>query len=275
MIIEIDTYENMVEGVAEALDICVEYLREAVLDKYIELYQEYGCSYWDYFHEWIQQFIQDNRGEDITELYICHLARLIEVPEKLEPLQNLMTTENCFSSLLSDNGITARMEGHRILLKYKGQEIDAKRIYSPDRVSNNYCNLAFRLGYFEDKQDFCVNGFAFGAGVENDMNGYFRHLQQGPEILGELDKFLGTSIRNAYKRNSKYYKVYLRVPLTQAIFDGHEELDSEQKNDYFLERCIEYLAAYFDTGEGCSDIPIIRLSDDSSVLIDHAEEVPE
>ncbi|MCD8231850.1 MAG: hypothetical protein LUD14_08565 [Clostridiales bacterium] len=277
MIIEIDTYEKIEHGVCDALDLDKEHLREAVNEAYDDAYRgNVNFSGGTVFDNWISGFVQEKISHTLTEMYVCHLARLIREPDVLMPLPTVLTTNTTLSRFLIDRGISFRWDGNRLILSYNGQEISPTEIYNSDLVTNEHCALAKRLGYFSDEQDFCVNGFAFGAGVEDDLNNYFRSLSIGPEFLMCLDKFLKTSLRWEYKRESKYYKVYVKSPVDGIIFDGKDEIKTpEQKSEYFLEKCIGHLAEYYHTGKGMREIPIIRFADDVSVMVDHYEEIPE
>lgn len=276
MVIKVDTFENIEEGVCDAFDIAEEYLREVVVEAYDNAYNNHGMNYGTAFDEWISNFVRENATQDITEIYVCHLARLIEKPKVLMPLPEVLTTNTELSLFLKEHSISFRMEGHRLILSYRGREVLPVEIYDPESVMNEHCGLAFRLGYFEDEQDFCVNGFAFGADLKNGSDGYFDRLSWGPEILMRLDDFLKTHLQLDFMECSTYYKVYIKRPIEDIIFDKKSELlTEEQKSEYFLERCIEHLAQFYCTGEGMLDIPVIRFADDKAVVVDYFEEIPE
>ncbi len=275
MVIRVDTYQNLEEDVASALDICVEYLREVIEDTADLLWREHGCGYIEYYREWAEKFIAENRGESITEVYVCHLARSIEVPSMLLPVPLLLTTQNSFSAFLRENMVSFEYDDGKMGLTYRGNKV------SFDWVHNQYLDdwnrhLAYRLGYYEDEQDFCVNGFAFRAGIEHEMNGYYRTLQEGPELLQDLDEMLKTDLTSRFKSQSKYYALYIRTAWENVLFDGHEEINTiEDKIDYFLLECMEYLHLYYLGGDGLVEVPVIRFSDAATVLVDHYEEIDE
>lgn len=100
----------------------------------------------------------------------------------------------------------------------------------------DYPALASRLGYF-DKQDFCVNGFVFDAGIKYGTEGYIRDLSYGPEILMYLDDFLQMNLCLKYRECSKYYKAFIKAPIEDIIFDGKEEINTAQKkSEYFFRK---------------------------------------
>ncbi|MCC8192302.1 MAG: hypothetical protein LIO41_04605 [Ruminococcus sp.] len=276
MVIKVDTFEDIEEGVCNALDIDDEYLREVVRDAYDDAYYNHRDDYGIVFNEWISNFVRENAFNEITEVYVCHLSRLIEKPEVLMPLPDVLTTDTALSQFLKEHSISFRMDGHKLILSYKGREIQPTEIYDPKSVMNKHCGLAFRLGYFYDKQDFCINGFAFGADLKNGSDGYFERLSWGPEILLRLDEFLKTHLRLDYMKHSTYYKAYIKRPIEDIIFDGKDDIKTvEQKSEYFLKKCIEHLAQFYYTGEGMLSIQIIRFADDKAVAVDHYEKIPE
>lgn len=276
MVIKVDTFEDIEEGVCNALDIDEEYLREVVRDAYDDAYYNHRDDYGIVFNEWISNFVRENAFNEITEVYVCHLARLIEKPEVLMPLPDVLTTDTALSKFLKEHSISFRMDGHKLILSYKGREVPPKVVYDPGSIRHEHAGLAFRLGYFDDEQDFCVNGFAFGADLKNGSDGYFRNLSWGPEILMRLDDFLKMHLQLDYMKCSAYYKVYIKRPIEDIVFDGKDYIKTaEQKSEYFLERCVEHLAQYYCTGEGMFNIPIIRFADDKAVAVDYYEEIPE
>lgn len=274
MIINGDTFEHMERDVATVLDVSAIDFRKAVKTAMRNASEKKRDPDWRVFRNWSQDYIHKHRREDVTAVYVCHLTRMIEKSDILLPLPTLLTGNNAFSNFLLEHGIAFSFCDNKLILRYNGKLIDPASIYNPRDARHKHSGLALRLGYFGNRQDFCVNGFSFAAGIENDLNGYFKSLAQGPELLMRLDYFLGTNLRHAYEIQSKYYIAYIKANWSDVVFDSYENIKTAgEKELFFLEKCIEHLAEYYENGSGMGDIPILRFKDTDCVEVEYYQEI--
>lgn len=225
--IRIDSYEHLLADVADNMDICEELLEEFIADNP------------ELDNDNIDQFINENGYQEIDEVYFCHLSRYIELPAKLLPLKEVLTTNNSFSRFLSDFGLTFEKYGDEILVS-KDQFQIPKECFMGNEL------LARRLGYMSLNDNDGIDGFLFGFGLPKEENGYYNHLDNAPEFLQSLSDYLHMGIDKAYVSRSKYYIVYSKVSLTNGLLED-ESLPKCDLTKVYLRCCIQYLYQWFRT----------------------------
>ena len=225
--IKIDTIDNLVHGVSEALDICEEYLLEWTND-----YGDDGDA--------IEKFVQENYSDDnrIHDIYFCHLSKMLEPPSELLPLNVLLLKESALSRFLKEYDIEFIQDQTGIAIKHRGI------VWNSSNVKTGNGLLERRLGYGKSL-DYQVCGFLFSAGIEKEENSYFETLKGGAEFLQCLDLLLGTKTLSSFAQKARYYLVECTVPINSAYFlFGPEEYESiEQKERVYLSECIRYIFA--------------------------------
>ena len=99
--------------------------------------------------------------------------------------------------------------------------------------------MAKRLGYLGEA-DYCVNDFAFWPNIDKTSEGYFQDLKRGPEILENLDRFIGKDLWREYKKQSKYYGIVFKVPMPEIIYDGIDGLFTKEESvRFFIKNALE------------------------------------
>lgn len=269
MIIRVESAEKMIEDICDFLDIVPEYLEERIKD-----ISEAASTKEDYSEAFLrlsEEFVAENTSDTLDKIYFCHLARSVDTPEELLPLQKLLTTENSFSLFLKEYGVDFLLANNELLLRYKGKVITKKQMFNPIDLDNRGGHLSYRLGQIKDK-DFCINGFLHTIDPEKSTDGYYQQLMYGPEILQDMDSFLEINMCNEYCKRSKYYFAIAMVPLTDVIFDEYsEQYYEDNKTSAYLAFCFKFLLDWYNCPAwSCSlSNEVLRLNDYSSVTIDH------
>lgn len=236
MIIRTDKLELMEEDVSDIMDLDIEYIYER-LKEFYELSMD-GC-YLDpvKFNKMIENLVSENVNlEGVFEIYLYHLGRHFEEPKTLLPLNDVLLLDTRLSAYLKSKNIHFNEKREELELYFKGKLIPR------DVIECSGCNLlACRLGYYEDK-DYCINGFAFWPSIKNSPDEYFLHLQEGPEILQNLEEFLKIDLTSEYKSKTKYYGIVCKVSIQDIIFDEKDRLIGiDEKIKYYIAGCLKYL----------------------------------
>ena len=220
---------------------------------------------WDKYDELINDFVEKQVDfDDLDEIYIYHLGRHIKYPNELWTLNEVLLTETSLSQFLKEYDIEFGAKKGKIQFFYKNKLITPEQIL----VSGHFHLLAKRLGYLGEP-DFCVNGFAFWSNAEKTMDGYYHDLQRGPEILENLERFLGINLLREYEKQSKYYGIVFRKPIDKVIFDGKDDVVThEQKVKCFLNYALKYLHDFYRNCEGGNNL-MIRIKDTEKAVVDH------
>ena len=262
MHIETYTKTSMIESLCRYLNVT-----ETQLSKSIEKAEQksvIGSSiYMCKFKESISDFIlKECNAANVDEILFFHLSRRLNVCDDIDTinLKELLTTENYLSDFLRKHNIQFVSKDNHIDIVYRGET----KSLSNDIEKRNVCYLRSRLGHIKHRQDFCVNGFMIKDQLYK--NSYARSLYLAPEFIQRLSEFVGDrNIVTDYHNNSKYYCYEYRLPLTEIVFDGKENLSHPQKIQYLLEQVIyrlyEYTKKYF-WEDGNS---ILRLNDSASI----------
>lgn len=266
--IKIDSYSNIEKGIESILDIDSEDLKKHLL--YLDSLARKGKMFdGDCFEEEVKKFILFQKSGEIDEIYVCHLGRHINPIYTLDPLPKILLNSSEFKAFFKRNGFTFDFHDGKLIIIQNGFPIPKDEILSNMSVNSDYYSLASRLGYLSE-EDYCVNGFAFRAGIERECFGYYNSLMRGPEIMSCIDEIFGTEIQKQFREKSKYYASYIRTPIKNVIFDGLRLADDEKELQY-LYFCLEYLKDYYLGYTKNLENPIIRFADNVSVNIEENE----
>ena len=180
-------------------------------------------------------------------------------------------TDNSFSNFLKEHNVEFYSKNENIMMLYKGKPIPPIKLYNPDSIDNKHTRLAGRLGWCGEK-DYCVNGFLFGMEPENSTDFYYQYLMDGPELLRDIDAFLHTNMCKEYRKISKYYLAFAKVPLNEVIFDDMELNIKEDRTKQYLALCFQFLLSWYTRGSKWNRSlynTMIRMNDYTFVNIDH------
>ena len=103
-------------------------------------------------------------------------------------------------------------------------------------------------------------------------NHYTRQLQNSPEILECLERYLRTKgLVKDYAEKSEYYCFMYRFPIGCVIFDGKDDLTFEEKQLHLLNQVAYRLYQYSGDSRYIydHDNPILRLKDDDNASVDY------
>lgn len=265
MIIRTETYRDLEEDIAVICDCVEEFIYEKLVDFDNECIKGVDSD-WDKFDELIDQFVEENADLSLVdEVYVYHLARHFSEPIELLPLKELLLTENAFSDFLANNEIVFENQDGQLAFYYK------KHLISPQQLLSSGHNhlLAKRLGYLGEA-DFCINGFTFWPDIEKTSHGYYRDLQFGPEVVGCIERCLGIDLCSEYREKSNYYGMVFKVPLDEIIFDGKDGVGTrEDKARCLIKYALLTLHGRYFHCASSSNNPMLRIADDSKVMVDH------
>lgn len=239
------------------------YLNVSIYDLYYLFNNAKKIKDVDEIHSIFKKFLNDHiTNVIIDEVLFFHLSRRLNNDNDCNIANNLfdlLSTENSITLFLKEHQIEFSPCNNKYLkLIYKGKEIPLDQM---SKFPVKY--IKKRLGYFEDYLDFCVNGFLL-----RDLlcyNEYKSKLIKAPEFIISLSYLLeDTSIETDYTKNSKFYCFEYLVPLKNIVFDGKDNLDSQEKLIYLLINVLDRLYKHHTSYKNINDDdnnPIIRLSD--------------
>ncbi|MBR6404385.1 MAG: hypothetical protein IKS48_13470 [Eubacterium sp.] len=268
MVLRTDCYRNLEEDLATVLDTVEMYIYEQIFDfdkKYIVA--NGPGSDWDAFYDEIDRFIEENADlELVDEVYVYHLSRMFREEEQLIPLKQLLVEESDLSCFLKKHDIHFLVgSDDNIEFYYKNKFVTPEMILS----SGHHNLLAKRLGYLGEA-DFCINGFAFWPDIQKTSDGYFDYLKRSPEIILNLDDYLGTNMWKEFQKETQYYGVVFKVPIEEVIFDGKDlSLTNDVKVKLLLKYALRTMHGCYYQCASSDNNPIIRLTDSETVKIDH------
>lgn len=268
MVIDTTSREGMEKALSSLMRVSVSELYQYI-DAAADLaVKDQGCFYQDIFDRAMEDFYSDMIEDMIPdEILFFHLSRRLNGSEKETAynLQELLTSENCFSEFLKAHQITFRKgTGDKIILYFRDAKIDLE-----DAMDQNVCYLRSRLGYNACQKDFCLNGFAFRDLLMKTRYAYT--LRNCPEILTCLESLLRIkSLVKDYVEKSKYYCFMYRFPMERVVFDGNDGLTVEEKQFYLLNRVAYWLYEYRKNPYHLfeRDNPILRLKDNDNASVD-------
>ena len=248
-LIEVDTIDDIIQGVSGALDICEEDLFEWI--------NKYGDD-----SEAIEEFVLKNYSKDnrIEKIYFCHLSKMLEPPSALIPLNELLLNESLLSNFLKERGILFFRDTVGIAIKYKG------KVWNSNNLKTGNGLLERRLGYGASL-DYQPCGFLFAVGIEKEENDYFERLKEGAEFLQCLDSLLGTKLAMLFAKKAKYYMIECVVSIKNAhfLFGSTNYKSIEEKERAYLCECIKYIFSYKFNSKLRN--PIIELRNVQSVQV--------
>lgn len=268
MVIGVESVEKMIDDICDFLDIVPEYLEERIVD-----IADKAASEEDYSQAFLrlsEEFISENTGESISEVYFCHLTRSIDKPSVLLPLKTLLTTNNSFTHFLREYSVEFEIEKNELVMKYNGNPVPRNRVYDPTSWDNDHARLAGRLGWLGTK-DFCINGFLHAVEPERSTDDYYRYLMNGPELLQDLDAFFHSRMCDEYCKRSKYFYAIVKIPLKNIIFDERNDLNiDEDRTSIYLSLCFEFLLSWYEGTRYYSRLhnEMLRLDDYAEVSVD-------
>lgn len=270
--IDTKTERSLKRGVMELLKLTNNELDNMFESIYYDAEKEPG--------EWVEDFLSDYIvDENLEYIQMFHLTRRLDGSDikANDNLEQLLLEESPLSCFFKKYNVTFKKADDHIELLYKGrvQPLDNEFRYS-DRGNIYY--VRNRLGYNTSK-DYCVNGFAFRWHLEEEQNGYFRSLSNGPELMQNIGWLLG--INNMifdYCDNSKYYCIEYLVPLSEVIFDMNypPESDRDKLITFLKYSILRLYEGWRGSSFVCDENLIIRLSDDAIMQAEwfiNAEEV--
>ena len=206
----------------------------------------------------------------LEKIQMFHLTRRLNGTDITinNNLEQLLLSETPISDFFKKYKVTFKKNDGHMEMYYNGslQFLD-------EDFTSGYVNMSYiksRLGYF-DIQDYCVNGFAFRANLENQF--YSRLLSRCPEIVYNigtyikyLDKYKGDMVED-YFNNSRYYCIEYLIPLSEVIFDMGNPPETElKKTIIFLEKAIHRLYEEWKH-DSCNydENLILRLNDNAGI----------
>lgn len=264
MIIRTENIEEMEKDLNELLDI------KCSLKEYLTHFEKIDNRILNFDRTFknVANLLIEKKREDVTEIYVYHLARLISIPKQLYPLKELLTTHNDLTDFLSQHRIYFREKNNELKLYIYDKEVKREEIQS----SNSH--LFTRIGYYDDIQaDYCINGFAFFNNIKNNSHDYYLSLSNGPEILFDLDAYIKEEYRvksylcQEYTKRTDYYSVVFKASLSEIIIDEKDSMTIEEKERYFLQIALYNLYCFYHS-KSYKNI-VIRLDDEKSIKVDH------
>ena len=236
MIVRSQSYEELESDIADIFDSVPEYIKEKLLeyDKCCPPTDDKTLS------ELLDLFIDREANlDEIDSLFVYHLTVCEDKLSILKPLDYVLTDEkSAVREFLAENNVRFIKREGQLILYYNGQKQSLSSI-----ISNNKL-LARRLGYFNNP-DCCINGFSFWKDIEKTSEGYYEHLERGPEILQNLDNYLDTNLASLYRNKYHYYGLVFEVPFSQAIFYDCPSLTEKDKKRFFIQNALKSLLGYY------------------------------
>ena len=268
MVIDTTSREGMENSLANLMGVSVLELYQYIETAADSAKEDQWCFNPELFDNAMGNFYCDMIEQELPdEILFFHLSRRLKDPENdiSYNLQELLTSNNCFSEFLHAHQITFRKgTGNEIILCYRDRQINLENTMNTD-----VCYLRSRLGYNSGREDFCFNGFAFRDLLMK--NQYTRQLWDCPEILERLESYLRIKdLKKDYSEKSKYYCFMYRFPIERVIFDGKDDLTVEGKQLHLLNKVAYRLYQYSGDSRYLfdHDNPILRLKDDENAPLD-------
>ena len=201
----------------------------------------------------------------IDEILFFHLSR------RLNSAEGSVVTNNLFDLLSTKNEMTMFLEEHDVEFSVCSNHLEiiyrGKKVSLEDSYRDNIPYLRWRLGYNQERIDYCVNGFMLKDLLYR--NSYTRELYDVPEFIGILATFLRRrDIGTDYFDNSKYYCFEYCLPLDKVLFDEEDKLSDNEKQKYLLNQILNRLYEYHThdvTFMFDHENPIIRLIDSDTM----------
>ncbi|WP_249030221.1 hypothetical protein [Tannockella kyphosi] len=256
MHIQTYTKETMIDSLCRYLDVSEESLLHQISSAAMSS---------DIFCQGIKEFVKQCRPvKKLDKILFFHLGRRLnsDINDNGLNLRDLLLNKTALSDYLASYKIAFQENNNYIEIYYKGvlQELDLDNYSS----TANVARLKVRLGYYQDRQDYCFNGFSLKDQLH--QNSYYTALFSAPEFISDLAVFLKfPSVLKDYTKNSTYYCYEYLVPLSEVMFDNNDKLSDNEKVLFLIEkvclRIYEYNSRYIYDHEN----PILRLDDNASM----------
>lgn len=244
-----------------------ETLQKSICDYFHLSENELYCLFDSFYNssreleEAIEEYIATNILTPLDGVQFYHLSRRLNGSNlKMgNNLYDLLLNKSIISDFLSYYGIAFKKEADHLQLYCNGKLEELK--YSSH---GNVDYLKWRMGYIQDDEDYCFNGFALRDLLQHNTS-YYNQLGFCPEFICQLAQVIDKeSIIWDYRENSKYYCLEYLLPIDMVIIDGKEYLKSSKgKTEVLLSAFMLRLYNYwFDSGYSFDhDNVILRLSD--------------
>ena len=266
MYIDTHSKEEMERSISNYLNITVDELYQFIDYASEKAQQEQRMFDEEVFFGELRTIISNLQPKiELDEILFFHLSRRLHGAEDALlglNLEELLTTKNSFSNFIRKHHIEFKKGENNIITYYYGREVDWEKC-----LGGNSAYMKLRLGYYKNRQDYCINGFAFKDLIYK--NQYAKNLYYCPEIISQLETCLGCNgLENDYKENSSYYCFEYKIPLDRVLFDSHEEFSYSQKKQLLLCCVLQRLHQYHFTESKYiydEDNPILRLKDQDTL----------
>jgi hypothetical protein len=238
----------------------------------------YNSNY-DSLEKILSDFIYSHSGgENVDEVLLFHFSRRLNTEKEDfsgSNLYELLLKDSSVSKFLKEYDISFKMGEKHLELFHKGKLETFEHVHD-----GNASNVKWRMGYFEGREDYCFNGFAFKDLLYK--NSYASSLFWGPEFLNQMLHVIGRKdVLQAYIKNSKYYCLEYKIPMEKVIIDGHDSLSLNGKRFHIILEVLKRLYDYYVTNISFMydhDNPCLRLQDndrmDSKYLVSKEEVLP-
>ena len=218
--------------------------------------------------KWVEDFLADYIVDETLEyIQMFHLTRRLNGTDLKanDNLEQLLLEESPISSFFKKHNVTFKSGNKHIDLYYKGKLQPFENEY--EYRNGNIYYVRSRLGY-NTSQDYCVNGFAFRWHLEEEQNGYYHLLSQGPELIQNLEELLGIhGMTFDYYENSKYYCIEYLIPISEVIFDMSfpPENDHDKMTELLKLSILRLYDGWRRSSFVCDENLILRLADNATV----------
>lgn len=269
------------------IDTNAKKLMEESICKYLNITKKELCilfdkgynSDYDSLETILSDFIYSHSGvENVDEVLLFHLSRRL-ITEKKDfsgsNLYELLLKDTSVSRFLKEYDIVFQMGEKHLELFHKGKLEMFEHVHD-----GNVSNVKWRMGYFEGREDYCFNGFAFKDLLYK--NSYASSLYWGPEFLNQMLQVIGRKdVLEEYIKHSKYYCLEYKIPVEKVIIDGYDSLSLDGKRHRIMLEVLKRLYDYYVTNISFmydNDNPCLRLQDedrmDSKYLVSKEEVLP-
>ena len=214
------------------------------------------------FSDFIYKYIKKN---SVDEILFFHFSR------RLNSENDDFRGYNLYDLLLNDTVVSSFLKKYDIIFKKGEKHLELFHRGKLETFENvhggNESNVKWRMGYYEGREDYCFNGFAFKDLLYK--NSYARSLYWGPEFLNQMLQVIGREdVLEEYIKNSKYYCLGYKIPIEKVIFDRYDTLSLEGKKNRIVLEVLRRLYDYYVTNISYmydEENHCLRLQDDDTM----------
>lgn len=137
MIIQVDTLKNILIGTAKCLGKPEEDLLKDI--QKIDFFSDDSTGY---------NYVAQNKQHALEEVYLCHVARKLNTDNymSLLPLNELLTTQNSFSTFLKDHHISFENSPQGIdTLIYKGKYVSGQTVKTLNLILQDSKTVSIKI----------------------------------------------------------------------------------------------------------------------------------